>query len=421
MLKLSKYVKLGFLVVFAITALVWGLSYLKGHDFFKPVNYYYCRYERVDGLQESSPVVVNGYRVGSVRNIRFAADRSGDLIVTLMIDDNFRLPVLSVARIVSSDIMGTRSVKLVYAPGNQYFAPGDTIPGEVESDLKEQVSLQVLPLKRKAEELLSTLDSAITVLTVFFNEEARRNLSESFENINQTIYSLEKTSGDLQELVSQRKASMGNLIGNLENFSGTLKNNSEQFDNVIRNLSRFSDTLAATPYQPVMENLSQSVRSLESLLAKLNSGGSTAGLLFNDDELYYQVAGIAGQLETLVADIRNNPRRYLSFSAVNLGKEVYLSTAGTASGTGKGITFRVHLLTASQPLPPETPGFEELVPVEEQEPDGEYAYYAGDFADYASAEKKLFAARRRFPDASIQAFRDGKIIPLERAIRRLKQ
>ena len=183
-MKLSKYVKLGILMVFTIFVLIWGLSYLKGHDFFKPVDYYYSRYERVDGLQESSLVTVNGYRVGNVKDIRFANDKSGDLIVTFMIDNDFRIPVKSIARIVSSDIMGSRSVKLVFSGEEAYYQAGDTIPGEIESDLKEQVSMQVLPLKYKAEELLSTLDSAITVLTVIFNEDAREDLAESFENIN---------------------------------------------------------------------------------------------------------------------------------------------------------------------------------------------------------------------------------------------
>ena len=94
-MKISKYMKLGLLMVFSITALVWGLSYLKGHDFFKPVNYYYTRYKRVDGLQESSHVTVNGYRVGFVKNIAFTGDKSGDLLVTFIIDNDFKIPKTS--------------------------------------------------------------------------------------------------------------------------------------------------------------------------------------------------------------------------------------------------------------------------------------------------------------------------------------
>jgi hypothetical protein len=103
-----------------------------------------------------------------------------------MIDAAFKIPVNSVAQIISSDIMGNRSIKMILSKETELYQTNDTIPGAIESDLKEQVSLQVLPIKNKAEQLLSTIDSAITVLTVIFNEDARKNLSESFENINQT-------------------------------------------------------------------------------------------------------------------------------------------------------------------------------------------------------------------------------------------
>jgi phospholipid/cholesterol/gamma-HCH transport system substrate-binding protein len=144
-------------------------------------------YERIDGLLESNKVTMNGYQIGQVKNISFAPNKSGNLIVTMMIDASFKIPVNSLAQIVSSDIMGTRSIRMILSDENTVYQSNDTIPGAIESDLKEQVSLQVLPIKNKAEQLLSTIDSAITVLTVIFNEDARENLSESFENINKTI------------------------------------------------------------------------------------------------------------------------------------------------------------------------------------------------------------------------------------------
>src|SRR5665811_989620 len=201
-MKFSKYTRLGFLIVISVTILIWGLSYLKGNDIFKQQNYYNVVYERVDGLVESNKVTLNGYQIGQVKKIAFTPDNSGKLIVTLTVDTEFRIPVNSVAQIVSSDIMGTRSIKMILSNEMEVYSPYDTIPGAIENDLKEQVSLQVLPIKNKAEQLLGTLDSAITVLTVIFNEDARQNLSESFENINQTIDNIEKTTDDLQEIVA---------------------------------------------------------------------------------------------------------------------------------------------------------------------------------------------------------------------------
>ncbi len=419
-MKISKYARLGILMVFSLTALVWGLSYLKGHDFFKPVEYYHTRYERIDGLLESSPVTFNGYRVGNVKKIKFAEDHSGDLVVTFMLDKNFRIPLNSVARIVSSDIMGTRSVKLNFSDEKAFYATGDTIPGEIESDLKEQVSLQVLPLKNKAEELLSTLDSAITVLTVIFNEDARENLSESFANINRTIYNLEKTSADLQELMSDEKGNVSGLIRNMEGFSGALNDNSERFTNIVSKLSQFSDTLAAQPLGPVLSDISAAVNSLEGILGKANSDQSSAGLLLNDDQLYNNLTGLTANLEQLLSDIRTNPKRYLHFSAINMGKEVYV-TPGAAQQEGNNILFKVHLLTTGEPLSAESPLFAEFDDVQVGEENGTYTYLAGNYRNYDEAEKIMVIAQRSFPDATIVAFRDGKSIRLDKALRLLKK
>lgn len=420
-MKLSKYAKLGLLMLFSIGVLVWGLSYLKGHDFFKPVDYYYTRYQRVDGLQESSHVTVNGYRVGSVKDISFADDKTGDLIVTFMLDNDFRIPTNSIARIVSSDIMGSRSVKLVLSDSPGYFAAGDTLPGEIESDLKEQVSLQVLPLKYKAEELLSTLDSAITVLTVIFNEDARKNLSESFENINNTIYNLEKTSADLQELLAAEKSNISSLVRNMEGFTGTLSDNAGNFSNIVTNLSAFSDTLSAVSFTPVLKDMSEAAGSLQEILASLNSDQSSAGLLFNDDELYQNITGLTANLEHLLTDIRSNPKRYLHFSALDLGKEVYINTSAIPAKDDNRIQFRIHLVSATDRLPLDSPLFAGFEDVEEYETGSVFSYLAGSYTTYADAEKLLTLATRNFPESSIVAFRDGKIIKLEKALRMMKK
>lgn len=420
-MKISKYTRLGFLMVFSITALIWGLSYLKGRDFFKPVDYYHARYERVDGLVESSHVTMNGYKIGSVKSIEFEPGHSGNLIVTFMVDNDFRIPKNSLAKIVSSDIMGTRSIKLIFSEEQEFYTSGDTIPGAIEGDLKEQVSLQVLPLKSKAEELLATLDSAVTVLTVIFNEDARQNLSESFANINRTVYNIEKTSADLRQLMADEKGNISSIIRNMATVSGTVKDNSAEIQNIIQNLSAFSDTLSSLSVSPILVNLGEATAMLRDLLAKLNSDENTAGLLFNDDQLYNNVVQLSANLSQLMVDVRNNPKRYVHFSAVDLGKEVYINATDQASGNKQNIIFKVHLISTPNKMPLNSPLFAGLGDIEEYAASGAFSYLAGNFKSYKEASTLLTTAYRSFPDATIVAFRNGKILKLERALRMMKE
>ncbi len=371
-MKISKYTKLGLLIVASLTALIWGLSYLKGNDFFSSSDTYYVIYDRVDGLLESNKVTLNGYQVGQVRKIQFAPGNDGKLLVSLMMDAKFKIPVNSVAQIISSDIMGTRSVRMVMSKENEYYHPNDTIPGAVEADLKEQVSMQVLPIKNKAEQLLSTLDSAITVLTVIFNEDARKNLTESFANINQTIENIEKTSADLQEIVASEKGGIQQIVQNVEEITNLLKDNKDELDNSIKNLSAFSDSLSQISISPIVTNISKASGEILSTLEKLNSDESTAGLLLNDTQLYESITALSNNLSYLVTDIQANPKRYLQFSALDFGKEYYINTSGDVSA--KNIQFKVHLISTETQIPLNSEIFKGLGDVEEYYASGAYSY-----------------------------------------------
>ncbi len=417
-MKVSKYAKLGFLIVISLTILIWGLSYLKGEDIFKRSNDYVIVYSRIDGLLESNKVTMNGYQIGQVKNIKFTSDNSGKLCVTITLDEAFKIPVNSVAQIVTSDIMGTRSIRMVMSKENMYYQANDTIPGALEADLKEQVSLQVLPIKNKAEQLLSTLDSAITVLTVIFNEDARKNLSESFENINQTIENIEKTSADLQQIVATEKGSIQSILANIGEITTTFKNNTAELEATIKNLSAFSDTIANLSVSPIVNNIADASAQILDLMEKLNSSDNTAGLLLNDKELYESITALSGNLSYLITDIQANPKRYLQFSALDFGKEYYINTSGDMAA--KNIMFKVHLVSTENQIPLDSKIFDGLGDVEEYYASGAYSYLIGSTSSYTEIDKILKKAKVKFPEAAIVAFRNGRLIKLEKALKSMR-
>lgn len=414
-MKYSKYVKLGVLIVITLTILIWGLSYLKGKDVFKKSKNYFVVYDRIDGLQESSKITMNGYQVGQVYDIQFLPDNSGRLVVTLMMDQNFNIPVNSVAQIISSDIMGTRTIKMVFSQEKTFYQSGDTIPGAIESDLKEQVSMQVLPLKNKAEQLLGTVDSAIVALTVILNEDARKNLSQSFANINRSINNIEKTTSDLQQIVSAQKGNIQLTMENVRDITSALSKNSKELENTIKNMSSFSDTLSRLPITPVVENIALASEQLLDLINKMNSTESTAGLLLNDDQLYRSITGLSENLSTLIKDIQTNPKRYLEFSAIDFGKEYYINTSGDVSE--KNVVFKVLLVSSENQVSTKSKYFEGLGEIEEYQANGAFSYLTGNTSIYSEIVKIQDQAKKKFPEATIVAFKNGKLIKLEKVLK----
>jgi len=413
--KISKYTKLGFLVIACLTILIWGINYLKGIDIFKNNTNYYVVYDKIDGLLESSTVTINGYKVGQVTKINFMSDYSGRLLVTLSLDEEFKIAKGTSAKITSSDIMGTKSIKLEVVHSGEYYLPLDTIPGTTEGDLKELVSMQVLPLKKKAEELIASLDSALNIVTSVFNRRTQKNLTESFENINRTVANIEAASAELNKIMSSGK--VNSIVNNVDNISGTISKNSVQISNIIKNLSSLSDSLSKLNVSPVFAEISSSVAGLNTIIQKLNTKESSAGMLINDPVLYDNLTNLSGSLDMLLKDVRSNPKRYVHFSAFNMGKDVYITAKPATPDEKDQIIFKVHLISSPAKLSTESTFFKGLGQIEEIKVSEMYNYMAGKSNDFDQISKLLNTARNNFPDATLVAFKNGRKIKLEKAIK----
>ena len=415
MIKISKYTKLGFVVISCMAILIWGINYLKGIDLLKKSDDYYVIYEKIDGLLESSTVTINGYKVGQVTDIDFASDYSGRILVTMSLTGNFKIAKGSTAKIISSDIMGTKSIQLEIIHSGEYYAPDDTIPGSVEGDLKELVSMQVLPLKQKAEELIASMDSALTIVTAVFNKQTQKNLTESFENLNRTIINIQSASAELNKIMSNGK--INSIVTNLDHVTGTFSKNSAQITTIIKNLSSLSDSLAKLEISPVFEQISSSVAGIDTIIQKLNSKESSAGLLMNDPVLYDNLSNLTGSLDLLLKDVRNNPKRYVHFTGFKMGKDVYVTAKPGSPDAKNQITYKVALISSSVKLPTESELFKGLGAIEEIKEGDTYQYRTGSSPDFYAASELLDQARINFPDANMVAFKNGKNIKLEKAIK----
>lgn len=417
MIRISKYTKLGLLVIACLTIFIWGINFLKGIDILKKNTKYYVIYEKIDGLLKSSSVTINGYQVGKVSDIKFMSDYSGRLLATLSLQGDFKIAKGSTARIVSSDIMGTKSIKLAIVHSGEYYKENDTIPGDTDRDLKEEVSMQVLPLKKKAEELIASLDSALTVVTYVFNQRTRENLTESFENINRTIANIQSASAELNKIIGSGK--INSIVENLDSISGSFKQNSGNVTKVISNVTALSDSLAKLNISPVFEEIKSLVSGVNTIIKKLNTTDSSAGMLINDPALYQNLNSLANSMDLLLKDLRSNPKRYVHFSAFNVGKDVYITAKPGQPGSKNEVVFKIHLISSPARLSTESTFFKGLGPIEEIKISETYNYMAGKSADFSQITKLLEKAKTNFPDANLVAFKNGRKIKLEKAIKNL--
>ena len=134
---MSKEVKVGIIGVVGLVFFYLGSNFLKGIDFFSPVNKYYAVYENVDGLIVANPVIVNGYTVGRVSNIRILQNQENRILVTMDIDEDLIIGNNSKATLSSNDFLGSKAIILSIGDINEPLSDGDTISAEIDGGLSE--------------------------------------------------------------------------------------------------------------------------------------------------------------------------------------------------------------------------------------------------------------------------------------------
>ena len=308
--------KIGVIGIFSIFLLIWGISFLKGNNIFENSNEYYSIYKNIDGLESSAPVRINGLTVGNVTEIYFHPNSSGDIIVKFTLNNDIKFPRNSIAKIYNSDIMGTKAVKLIYGNSNIFASAGDTLYSEIEDGLKDEVNKQVLPLKNKAEELISSIDSVMTVITTVLDKDARESLSSSLRSLNKTFSTMELAMIKLDSIIYKNDLRVTTIIKNVESITSNLHNNNEMISNILMNFESITDSLAKSNIKSTMNNLNKSLATFDKVFEKIDNGEGSIGLLLNDKEMYNNLTSASKQLDLLIDDMKKNPKRYVTFSLI---------------------------------------------------------------------------------------------------------
>jgi len=309
-----KQILIGVSFILAIALFIWGYNFLKGKDIFNKQTIYYAKYHEVSGLEISNPVSINGVRIGQVSRMYFAPDMSGDVIVELTINTDFPIPDNTIARIFSSDLMGSKSVDFKLGNSTDQAKDGDTLATSIEAGIMEEVNAQVQPIKAKAESLLASIDTLVVAFQAIFNESARKNLSESFDNINKSFSNIQSTTTNLDTLMITEGNRVSSILNNIDSLTYTLSENREKFASIISNFEMISDSLAEANIPATFNRANSTLDELETILAKINDGEGTIGMLMHNDTLYFELNKTAEELNMLLKDIRENPKRYVKFS-----------------------------------------------------------------------------------------------------------
>ena len=280
-MKITNETKVGVLAAVAITVLIVGYSFLKGNDVFSRENEFYAIYPRVDGLTVSKPVLVNGYQIGRVSDLTLQAD--GRILVQFKVNPEYGIPKNTIAKLESTDLLGGKAIVFELGNGSDLAVDGDTLNANVKRDLMDQVE----PVQKKAEQIISRMDSVLTSVNSTLSPEFQRNFDRSFASIARTLETLEKTT----------------------------------ITKIVNKFDKISDDVAKANFAQTITEANKAVADLQVIINKVNSGNGTLGQLINDERMYNNLNNAAANLDKLIVDLKANPKRYVSFSVFGGNKD----------------------------------------------------------------------------------------------------
>ncbi|MDL2282147.1 MlaD family protein [Parabacteroides sp. OttesenSCG-928-G06] len=287
----TKEAKIGLVTLVSLILLYVGINYLKGINLFKPVNHYFVTFDNVKDLTVSSPIYVEGYKVGLVRSISYDYSTMNKITVEVSLDKEMKVNKDSYITI-SKSLLGGADLHLhLNKYTSEFMKSGSSIEGRMEGDMMASLQEEVLP---GVVDLLPKIDSILAGLQAIVNHPA---LSQSLTHIERSTNNLELSTKELNNIL---RKDIPVIVGNLKT--------------VTDNFASVSEDLSHLDFEGLFTDINQTLANLKVTTEKINSTEGSLGLLMNDTQLYDNLNQTTINAASLLKDFKENPKRYVHFS-----------------------------------------------------------------------------------------------------------
>lgn len=290
-MKFKKEVQIGLLAIMAVALGYIGINFLKGIDLFKKSSTYYAHFDNLSSVTVATPVVVSGFKVGTVKQVAFDYSRGYGATVELALDPHVQVTDQSQLKIKMNPLSGSELVLTIAQGQGRTLSEGDTIPSlSPKGDLLSVASEQILP---SIAGMMPTITATLERLNALLQDKALDSMLVALQGTSQQLHAM--TVG-----LNKTTQRLDPVMDNVQHMTG--------------NLSRFSDQLAAMRLDSLMQHLEQTTGELQQVSAQLRKTDNTMGLLLNDPTVYNRLDSLLLSADRLMQDLKANPKRYVRLS-----------------------------------------------------------------------------------------------------------
>lgn len=298
----KKKIRVALLCISAVLIFYIGANFLKGVSIFHKKAYYYCVMEDASGVQQNTPVYLAGYKIGQVQEVELLSANPPRICAKIMLSEPINLPKDSQLKLKSSSILGGMQLDVVLGKATAYFQSNDTIKCFKEAGMLDGID----GLKDKIGSVLASVDTIGLELKDLMHKDG------GGESLRNTLANIEDATDNLNAILVDNKDEVGDLMASLKRFGTTLDNASPKLNAILEDFDNIADTVAKADIAGVITNVNRTIKEVETLVKKANNGDGTVGALLNDDGLVKKVDEAIKSLDTLLKDVKDNPRHYLA-------------------------------------------------------------------------------------------------------------
>lgn len=308
-MKFTKEIKAGLIAILAIVGFVMLFQFTKGKSIFSSDNIFYAKYDNVEGLEVSNPVFINGLKVGRVDDIKPITNAEGKIsfVVKASVDKGFSFSKKSTLEIYEQGLMSGTAMRINPVYGADLAQSGDTLAANYKLSMMASLGSEVGPMKEQMQSVLKNADSLLTNSNKIMDAQNRAEIRALLISLNKTMASLEATSKQANALLSDNNPRVQQMLDNASLATTSAKDAMDKYGKV-------AEQIDINQLNGAISKLSEASTNLNVLISGIQSGEGSLGKLAKDEQLYQNLSNTARSLDSLLVDVKANPKRYINIS-----------------------------------------------------------------------------------------------------------
>lgn len=258
----------------------------------------FTRFTWGQNLKPGQQVLLAGVAVGYVADVRL--NENGYLDVQLRVNDDVSVPRSATASVKPIGIFGDAAIALTpKGPSRVHYAPGDTVPvGPGDVDIQA--------IENRIDSIAGTVQAMTRTLNAeLFASGGVRDIRRSLANAAELTSRASRLALQLNAIAAEQNRNLTLTMAQFRRAASAV--DSAKIDATLTNFRTSSASLTR-----IAANLDSTSRRADNLLAGLERGEGNAGKLLRDTLLYRDLRGLVTQADSVLADLKANPRKYIN-------------------------------------------------------------------------------------------------------------